>query len=127
MRTQTSQAEEYDVLVPGSGEAGKYIAWTLAKKEMGTGQVIQGWDEGVATSVKGSRKAVPVMTKQIRGMENKPNSGTDPFTACSSSDEHLFWFNRARPFGPGAGGGAGRDPRGPSALPNRSHGVDPSR
>ena len=49
MRTQTSQAEEYDVLVPGSGEAGKYIAWTLAKKEMGTGQVIQGWDEGVAT------------------------------------------------------------------------------
>ena len=28
--------EEYDVLVLGSGEAGKYIAWTLAKKGMRT-------------------------------------------------------------------------------------------
>jgi ribulose 1,5-bisphosphate synthetase/thiazole synthase len=30
------QAEEYDRLVLGSGEAGKYIAWTLAKKGMKT-------------------------------------------------------------------------------------------
>ena len=36
MKTQTSQPEEYDVLVLGSGEAGKYIAWTLAKKGMKT-------------------------------------------------------------------------------------------
>jgi pyruvate/2-oxoglutarate dehydrogenase complex dihydrolipoamide dehydrogenase (E3) component len=26
--------EEYDVVVLGSGEAGKYIAWTLARKGM---------------------------------------------------------------------------------------------
>jgi len=30
------QTEEYDLLVLGSGEAGKYIAWTLAKKGMKT-------------------------------------------------------------------------------------------
>src|ERR1700742_604508 len=28
----TSLAEDYDIVVLGSGEAGKYIAWTLAKK-----------------------------------------------------------------------------------------------
>jgi pyruvate/2-oxoglutarate dehydrogenase complex dihydrolipoamide dehydrogenase (E3) component len=28
--------EEYDVLVLGSGEAGKYIAWTFAKKGIRT-------------------------------------------------------------------------------------------
>jgi pyruvate/2-oxoglutarate dehydrogenase complex dihydrolipoamide dehydrogenase (E3) component len=31
---QTPTPEEYDVVVLGSGEAGKYIAWTLAKKGM---------------------------------------------------------------------------------------------
>ena len=36
MNTATSQPEEYDLLVLGSGEAGKYIAWTLAKKGMKT-------------------------------------------------------------------------------------------
>ena len=30
------QIEEFDLVVLGSGEAGKYIAWTLAKKGMGT-------------------------------------------------------------------------------------------
>src|SRR5881409_4416803 len=34
--TTTSQPEEYDLLVLGSGEAGKYIAWTLARKGMKT-------------------------------------------------------------------------------------------
>src|SRR5256885_808688 len=34
--TPTPQPEEYDLLVLGSGEAGKYIAWTLAKKGMKT-------------------------------------------------------------------------------------------
>jgi choline dehydrogenase-like flavoprotein len=33
MITTVSQPEEYDIVVLGSGEAGKYIAWTLAKKE----------------------------------------------------------------------------------------------
>jgi len=33
-----SKPEEYDLLVLGSGEAGKYIAWTLAKKGMKTGR-----------------------------------------------------------------------------------------
>jgi len=36
MKPQTSQPEEYEVLVLGSGEAGKYIAWKLAKKGMKT-------------------------------------------------------------------------------------------
>src|SRR5271167_874024 len=36
MITPTSQPEEYDLLVLGSGEAGKYIAWTLARKGMKT-------------------------------------------------------------------------------------------
>src|SRR6266446_5661976 len=34
MKTPTPIPEEYDVVVLGSGEAGKYIAWTLAKKGM---------------------------------------------------------------------------------------------
>ncbi|HWB61800.1 MAG TPA: FAD-dependent oxidoreductase [Chthoniobacteraceae bacterium] len=34
MDTNHSQAEEYDLVVLGSGEAGKYIAWTMARKGM---------------------------------------------------------------------------------------------
>src|SRR5882672_8392182 len=34
--TPTSQPEEYDLLVLGSGEGGKYVAWTLARKGMKT-------------------------------------------------------------------------------------------
>jgi pyruvate/2-oxoglutarate dehydrogenase complex dihydrolipoamide dehydrogenase (E3) component len=34
MKTPTNQPEEYDLVVLGSGEAGKYLAWTLAKKGM---------------------------------------------------------------------------------------------
>jgi choline dehydrogenase-like flavoprotein len=30
----TSQPEEYDLLVLGSGEAGKFLGWTLARKGM---------------------------------------------------------------------------------------------
>src|SRR5271170_1811290 len=36
MGKATSKAEEYDLVVLGSGEAGKYIAWTFAKKGMRT-------------------------------------------------------------------------------------------
>src|SRR5260370_25794448 len=36
MKGPTSQPEEYDLLVLGSGEAGKYIAWTMARKGMKT-------------------------------------------------------------------------------------------
>src|SRR6266516_668981 len=36
VNTPTSQPEEYDLLVLGSGEAGKYVAWTLARKGMKT-------------------------------------------------------------------------------------------
>src|SRR6202790_2452506 len=32
MEVHMADVEEYDVLVLGSGEAGKYIAWTLAKQ-----------------------------------------------------------------------------------------------
>jgi choline dehydrogenase-like flavoprotein len=34
MQIPIPQPEDYDVVVLGSGEAGKYIAWTLAKKGM---------------------------------------------------------------------------------------------
>ena len=34
MQPPSPHPEEYDVVVLGSGEAGKYIAWTLAKKGM---------------------------------------------------------------------------------------------
>src|SRR6516164_1173372 len=34
MQTPVPHPEEYDVVVLGSGEAGKYIAWTLARKGM---------------------------------------------------------------------------------------------
>jgi len=37
MKTPTSP-EEYDLLVLGSGAAGKLISWTLAKKGMKTGR-----------------------------------------------------------------------------------------
>jgi pyruvate/2-oxoglutarate dehydrogenase complex dihydrolipoamide dehydrogenase (E3) component len=36
LKTPTTQAEPYDLLVLGSGAAGKLIAWTLAKKGMKT-------------------------------------------------------------------------------------------
>ncbi len=32
MNTPAPQPEEYDLVVLGSGEAGKYTAWTMAKK-----------------------------------------------------------------------------------------------
>ena len=36
MTTPTSQPEEYDVLILGSGAAGKLLSWTLAKQGMKT-------------------------------------------------------------------------------------------
>lgn len=36
MNTQTQPIEEYDLVVLGSGEGGKFIAWTMAKKGMKT-------------------------------------------------------------------------------------------
>src|SRR5438552_16283461 len=36
MKTTDPQPEEYDLLVLGSGAAGKLISWTLAKKGMKT-------------------------------------------------------------------------------------------
>src|SRR5471030_1794335 len=32
MKTPTTNPEEYDLVVLGSGEGGKYLAWTLARK-----------------------------------------------------------------------------------------------
>src|SRR5277367_6821835 len=32
MKTSSTKPQQYDILVLGSGEAGKYIAWTLAKQ-----------------------------------------------------------------------------------------------
>jgi flavin-dependent dehydrogenase len=34
MQTPRPDPEDYDVVVLGSGEAGKYLAWTLAKEGM---------------------------------------------------------------------------------------------
>jgi pyruvate/2-oxoglutarate dehydrogenase complex dihydrolipoamide dehydrogenase (E3) component len=39
MKASTSKPEEFDLLVLGSGEAGKYTAWALAKKGMKTAVV----------------------------------------------------------------------------------------
>jgi pyruvate/2-oxoglutarate dehydrogenase complex dihydrolipoamide dehydrogenase (E3) component len=39
MKTLSSQMEEYDLLVLGSGEGGKFVAWTLAKRGMKTAVV----------------------------------------------------------------------------------------
>jgi ribulose 1,5-bisphosphate synthetase/thiazole synthase len=47
MKTQPSHPEEYDLLVLGSGAAGKLISWTLAKKGMKTAVIerkyVGGW------------------------------------------------------------------------------------
>jgi pyruvate/2-oxoglutarate dehydrogenase complex dihydrolipoamide dehydrogenase (E3) component len=39
MTTPTSQPEEYDVLILGSGAAGKLLSWTFAKKGMRTAAI----------------------------------------------------------------------------------------
>jgi pyruvate/2-oxoglutarate dehydrogenase complex dihydrolipoamide dehydrogenase (E3) component len=43
MNTPT-QPEEHDLLVPGSGEAGKYLSWTLAKQGMKTAVIERKYD-----------------------------------------------------------------------------------
>ena len=39
MATPTIPPEEYDFVVLGSGEAGKYLAWTMARKGLRTAVV----------------------------------------------------------------------------------------
>jgi pyruvate/2-oxoglutarate dehydrogenase complex dihydrolipoamide dehydrogenase (E3) component len=47
----TSQPEEYDLLVLGSGEAGKYIAWTLARKGMKTAVIERKYIGGACPNI----------------------------------------------------------------------------
>jgi pyruvate/2-oxoglutarate dehydrogenase complex dihydrolipoamide dehydrogenase (E3) component len=50
-KTSVSQPEEYDVLVLGSGTAGKLIAWTLAQRGMKTASVERKYVGGACVNV----------------------------------------------------------------------------
>src|SRR5436190_17944179 len=68
--------EEYDLLVLGSGEAGKYIAWTLARKEM---------------------KTAIIERKYIGG--SCPNIACLPSTNVIHSAKVASYFRRSEEFG----------------------------
>ena len=76
MNTATSQPEEYDLLVLGSGEAGKYIAWPLASK--------------------GTKIAV-IERKYIRG--SCPNIECLPSKNVIHSAKVAAYFRRSEEFG----------------------------
>lgn len=76
MSTSTSQPEEYDLVVLGSGEAGKYIAWTLSKKGM---------------------KAVVIERKYIGG--SCPNIACLPSKNVIHSAKVASYFRRSEEFG----------------------------
>src|SRR5208282_2915558 len=76
METPTPHPEEYDVVVLGSGEAGKYIAWTLAKKGM---------------------KAVVVERKYVGG--SCPNIACLPSKNIIHSAKVASYFYRSGEFG----------------------------
>jgi pyruvate/2-oxoglutarate dehydrogenase complex dihydrolipoamide dehydrogenase (E3) component len=51
MGIQTSQPEDFDIVVLGSGEAGKYIAWTHAKKGMKCAVIERKWVGGSCPNI----------------------------------------------------------------------------
>ncbi len=51
MNTQAAQPEEYDLVILGSGEAGKYLAWTLAKEGLKTAVVERKWVGGSCPNI----------------------------------------------------------------------------
>ncbi|HYY31387.1 MAG TPA: FAD-dependent oxidoreductase [Chthoniobacterales bacterium] len=76
MQTPVPHPEEYDVVVLGSGEAGKYLAWTLAKKGM---------------------RAVVIERKYIGG--SCPNIACMPSKNIIHSAKVAFYFWRSGEFG----------------------------
>jgi pyruvate/2-oxoglutarate dehydrogenase complex dihydrolipoamide dehydrogenase (E3) component len=76
MQIPMPHPEEYDVVVLGSGEAGKYLAWTLAKKGM---------------------KAVVIERKYIGG--SCPNIACMPSKNIIHSAKVASYFWRSREFG----------------------------
>jgi pyruvate/2-oxoglutarate dehydrogenase complex dihydrolipoamide dehydrogenase (E3) component len=76
MVTTISKAEEYDIVVLGSGEAGKYIAWTLAKK---------------------GKKAVVIERRWIGG--SCPNIACLPSKNVIHSAKVASYFFRSEEFG----------------------------
>lgn len=73
MNTPTSKLEEYDLVVLGSGEPGKYVAWTLAKK---------------------GKKAVVIERKWIGG--SRPNIACLPSKNVIHSAKVASIFSEAR-------------------------------
>ena len=76
MTTSTSQSENYDIVILGSGEAGKFIAWTLAKK---------------------GKKAVVIERKWIGG--SCPNIACLPSKNIIHSAKVASYFFRSEEFG----------------------------
>jgi pyruvate/2-oxoglutarate dehydrogenase complex dihydrolipoamide dehydrogenase (E3) component len=76
MKGPTPIPEEYDVVVLGSGEAGKYIAWTLAKKGM---------------------KAAVIERKYVGG--SCPNIACLPSKNVIHSAKVASYFQRSEEFG----------------------------
>jgi pyruvate/2-oxoglutarate dehydrogenase complex dihydrolipoamide dehydrogenase (E3) component len=76
MNTQKSKLEGYDLLVLGSGEAGKFLAWTLAKKGM---------------------KAAVIERKDIGG--SCPNIACLPSKNIIQSAKVASFFRRSEEFG----------------------------
>ena len=76
MNEPNLQPEEYDIVVLGSGEAGKYVAWTLAKKGM---------------------KSVVVERKYVGG--SCPNVACLPSKNVIHSAKVASYFQRSEEFG----------------------------
>jgi pyruvate/2-oxoglutarate dehydrogenase complex dihydrolipoamide dehydrogenase (E3) component len=76
MTAPNSQPEEYDIVVLGSGEGGKYLAWTMAKK---------------------GRKAVVIERKWIGG--SCPNIACLPSKNIIHSAKVASYFFRSEEFG----------------------------
>src|ERR1700752_1182719 len=76
MTTPTSQSENYDIVILGSGEAGKFIAWTLAKE---------------------GKKAVVIERKWIGG--SCPNIACLPSKNIIHSAKVASYFFRSGEFG----------------------------
>src|SRR5277367_4094850 len=51
MTTPTSQPENYDIVILGSGEGGKYIAWTMARKGKKVAVIERRWIGGSCPNI----------------------------------------------------------------------------
>src|SRR5271154_6889286 len=76
MKTSSAKPEQYDILVLGCGEAGKYIAWTLAKQ---------------------GRRVAVIDRKYIGG--SCPNIACLPSKNIIHSAKGASYFSRSEEFG----------------------------